>query len=157
RDGRRIGYAVTIAHLPDIGGGSFGADSRSLYEEGLLIPPRRWQRGDVENEELVALLAANVRVPSQVRGDIRAQSAARAVGARAVVDRLEDIGAESLREISAALQARAERSMRSAIAGLPDGTWRTVTTADGAAGQPSRIACAIAKQGDSLRVDYAGS
>jgi N-methylhydantoinase B len=157
RDGRRIGYAVTIAHLPDIGGGSFGADSRTLYEEGFLIPPRRWQRSDVENEELVALLTANVRVPSQVLGDIRAQSAAHAVIARAVIDLLDDIGAESLSEISAALQARAERSMRSAIASLPDGIWRAVMTADGAVGQPTRIVCAIAKQGERLTVDYAGS
>jgi N-methylhydantoinase B len=157
RDGRRIGYAVTIAHLPDIGGGSFGADSRSLYEEGLLIPPRRWQRDGVENDELVALIAANVRVPGQVLGDIRAQSAAHAVIARAVIDLLDDIGADSLSGISAALQARAERSMRNAIAGLPDGTWRTAMTADGAAGQPTRIACAITKHGDRLTVDYDGS
>jgi N-methylhydantoinase B len=156
-NGRRVGYAVTIAHLPDIGGGSFGADSRSLYEEGLLVPPMLWQRNGVESAELGALIAANVRVPDQVLGDIRAQSAAHAVLARGVGDLLDDLEADSLAEISHALQTRAERSMRHAIAALPAGTWRIAMIADGAAGQPTRIACAITKHDDGLLVDYAGS
>src|SRR3712207_8855865 len=38
-----IGYAVTRAHHSDVGGmrpGSMPSDSREIYQEGIIIPPR---------------------------------------------------------------------------------------------------------------------
>ncbi len=155
--GQHVGYAVTIAHLPDIGGASFGADSPSLFLEGLQIPPIRWMAEGREDPVLAALLTANVRVPDQVLGDVRAQSAAHAALGRGVCELLDDLGPDALSRTSAALQVRAEQSMRQAIAAMPDGTWRAELVADGAAGRPTRLACSITIANGRLLVDYAGS
>ena len=42
-----VGFAVTRAHHSDVGGmtpGSMPSDSRSIYQEGLIIPPVRLAR-----------------------------------------------------------------------------------------------------------------
>jgi N-methylhydantoinase B len=38
RRGRLVGYAMSITHLPDIGGAGFSAMAREVYEEGLRFP-----------------------------------------------------------------------------------------------------------------------
>src|SRR5437867_9423799 len=68
-----VGFAVTRAHHADVGGrepGSMPADSRTLDEEGVVIPPTRL------DEEVVAELVARMRNPEERRGDLRAQIAA---------------------------------------------------------------------------------
>src|ERR1700686_2861994 len=68
-----LGYAVSRAHHADVGGmepASLPAESRELYQEGLVIPPVR------VTDEVLALLAANMRNPEERRGDLRAQLAA---------------------------------------------------------------------------------
>ena len=73
------GFAVTRAHHADVGGrepGSMPADSRTLEEEGVVIPPTRL------DDDVMATLIAQMRNPEERRGDLRAQLAAhRARGA----------------------------------------------------------------------------
>jgi N-methylhydantoinase B/oxoprolinase/acetone carboxylase alpha subunit len=40
-EGSLIGFIGTIAHSPDMGGVLWGAGSRDLYEEGLMVPPTK--------------------------------------------------------------------------------------------------------------------
>src|SRR5690349_22056595 len=57
-----VGFAVTRAHHADVGGrepGSMPADSRTLAEEGVVIPPTRLD-GDV-----LAALVARMRNPEE--------------------------------------------------------------------------------------------
>src|SRR5437773_8716971 len=66
----QFGFAVTRAHHADVGArepGSLPAESRSLEEEGVVIPPT--QLDDDTLEELVA----KMRNPDERRGDLRAQ------------------------------------------------------------------------------------
>ncbi|HEX2303856.1 MAG TPA: hydantoinase B/oxoprolinase family protein, partial [Gaiella sp.] len=68
-----LGYAVTRAHHADVGGsepGSLPPESRTLAEEGVVIPPTRLDEPSFE--QLVALM----RNPDERRGDLRAQLAA---------------------------------------------------------------------------------
>jgi len=77
-DGEVLGYAVTRAHHSDVGGmspGSMPANSRSIFQEGLIIPPLRLVRRGEDVEETLALIEANVRTPDVRRGDLRAQIA----------------------------------------------------------------------------------
>src|SRR5438128_4799029 len=65
-----VGFAVTRAHHADVGGrepGSMPADSTTLAEEGVVIPPTRL--ADDVLEELIA----DMRNPAERRGDLRAQ------------------------------------------------------------------------------------
>src|SRR5207247_11477163 len=67
------GFAVSRAHHADVGGvepASLPAESRELYQEGVVIPPVPL------DEEVLRLLLANMRNPDERRGDLRAQIAA---------------------------------------------------------------------------------
>src|SRR5437868_12156562 len=84
-----IGFAVTRAHPADVGGrepGSMPADSRTLEEEGVVIPPTRL------NEEVVAALVAQMRNPEERRGDLRAQIAAHRLAERRIGELCERRG-----------------------------------------------------------------
>ena len=151
-----VGFTATAAHVPDIGGSpSLGA--AELITEGLLIPPVRLYRGGKRNEALLDLLAHNVRLPEQVRGDIEAQVAANEVCRRRAGEFLEESGQGDFEALGVAVQEKAERAMRRAIAALPDGVYRSSVEADGVEGQATRIQCAITVSAESICVDYQGS
>src|SRR5207248_1751485 len=68
-----VGFAVSRAHHADVGGsepGSMPAESRTLDEEGVVIPPTRLDTGTLDS------LVARMRNPDERRGDLRAQLAA---------------------------------------------------------------------------------
>ena len=65
--GELVMLAANKAHHLDIGGkdpGSWSADARNTYQEGLCLPALRLARGGVMNEELVEVLMANLRTPT---------------------------------------------------------------------------------------------
>src|SRR5437763_3812270 len=63
-----VGFAVTRAHHADVGGrepGSMPADSRTLADEGVVIPPTRL------DDDVLEELIAPMRNPEERRGDLR--------------------------------------------------------------------------------------
>ena len=114
-----IGFAANRAHHADVGGrtpGSMPADSRTLDEEGVVIPPSRL------DDELLDELAARMRNPAQRRADLRAQLAANRTGAARLDGARRDATASTLvREAMDATLDYAERRTRARIAELPDG------------------------------------
>jgi N-methylhydantoinase B len=79
RGGTLVGFAGTVAHLPDIGGTS-SMGPTELVSEGLLIPPVHLYRAGRVNHELVSVLRGNVRLPAEVWGDLQAQLGLPAAG-----------------------------------------------------------------------------
>ncbi len=82
-DGEVIAYAVSRAHHSDVGGmspGSMPSNSRTIFQEGIIIPPVRLVKGGVFVTEVLDLLLANVRTPEVRRVDLLAQIAANRVG-----------------------------------------------------------------------------
>jgi N-methylhydantoinase B len=155
--GELVGFAGSIAHSPDVGGALWSADCRELFEEGIRIPPARFIREGVRNEELSEVLLANVRVPRQVLGDLEAQVTANEVCVRRVEEFLQDTGLADLQLLAHTLHARADVAMRRAIAAVPDGTYRATLMADGFDEQLTRLACAVTVRGDTMHIDYAGT
>ena len=69
----KVGFAVTRAHHADVGGrepGSMPANSRTLEEEGVVIPPTRI------DDDVSRRSSQHMRNPAERRGDLRAQLAA---------------------------------------------------------------------------------
>src|SRR5437764_12893558 len=114
----RAGFAVTRAHHADVGAvepGSLPAESRTLDEEGVVIPPTRL------DDDVLAELVSRMRNPDERRGDLRAQLAAHRLAERRLDELCER---RSLRAVEAAmdeLHDYSERLVRAAIAQLPDG------------------------------------
>ncbi len=152
RAGELLGFAASRAHHADVGGsvpGSMPADSRTLEEEGIVIPPRPLD--EPRSTELVA----RMRQPEERRADLRAQLAANRTGAQ----RLSEL-------------ARAHRAARGCARRPPPCSttpssarapvwprWRTARARGRARGARGRLELRLRAEvaGDRLMLDFSGS
>ncbi|MFW6074870.1 MAG: hydantoinase B/oxoprolinase family protein [Chloroflexota bacterium] len=153
---RLVGFFGNTCHVLDIGGRGLTTDANSVYEEGLFVPITKLYDAGEENHELIKIIAANVRTPEPVLGDIHAQVAGNAVGGRRLLEFMSEFDLESIDELGAEIIERSERAMRDAIAALPDGHYENVDFSDGYE-EPVRMQVAIEKRGDEMWVDWSGS
>ncbi|MCA0376617.1 MAG: hydantoinase B/oxoprolinase family protein [Gemmatimonadetes bacterium] len=120
-----IGYAAVRAHHADVGGmspGSMPFGATELFQEGLIVPPVRIETVAGANEDLMRLVLANVRTPGEREGDLRAQRAACAAGARGWQALWTRLGADTLRAAVDALLDYTERRVRARLAALEGAT-----------------------------------
>jgi N-methylhydantoinase A/oxoprolinase/acetone carboxylase beta subunit/N-methylhydantoinase B/oxoprolinase/acetone carboxylase alpha subunit len=153
REGRVVALIGTIGHVADIGGTKDSLLAREIYEEGFQIPPMKLFRAGVPNEDLLTLLAENVRKSEQVLGDIHAMISANASGARRLLDFMEEYGLDDLEALATVIQNRSEAAMRTAIRRVPDGTYESEICNDGM-GTPQRYRVQVIVQGDEIEVDF---
>src|SRR5215218_2645448 len=85
-----VGYFGNTCHVLDIGGIGLSTDGRSVFEEGLFVPITKLYDAGDPNRELLKILAANVRAPEPVLGDIHAQAAGNDVGAARLLEFMEE-------------------------------------------------------------------
>ncbi|HEU5104309.1 MAG TPA: hydantoinase B/oxoprolinase family protein [Solirubrobacterales bacterium] len=155
--GELLGFAASRAHHADVGGpkpGSMPAFSRTLSEEGVVIPPT------IVEPETIEDLVSQMRAPHQRRADLRAQQAANRVGELRLGELCERLGSEALRAGMAEILAYSERRSRAAIAELPDGTYRAEDILEGdwnGEERDLRLRLEATIAGDSLRLDFGGS
>ena len=160
--GEIVGYAVSRAHHSDVGGmtpGSMPSESRSIYQEGIVIPPLRLVRGGALVEEVLELVLANVRTPEIRRVDLLAQAAANTLGAERLRALAERHGLPRLRASFDEVIAYGERRTRAVLAALPDGTFEAEgeLEGDGVVDEDIPIRLAVTIAGDAVRVDFAGT
>ncbi len=156
-----LGFAVVIAHHCDMGGrvpGSNASDSTEIFQEGLRIPPMKLYARGEPNRTLLAIIEKNVRLPDLVLGDLDAQYATCAIGARELVALHDRHGAE-LEACFDRLLDYGEALTRKAIAAWPDGSYAFTDfiDGDGFSPDPIPIACRVTVAGDHVSVDFAGS
>jgi len=161
-DGTLRGFAVSLAHWADIGGGvpgSYVTDARDAWAEGLRIPPLRVFTADGVDEEKLGVILANVRGADERRGDILAQFAA----TRAADERMQQIFARHGTDMTiaaiAAIHNRAEAQMRAALRDIPDGTYsgEDWLDDDAAGGPPLAIRVTVTIFQDTARFDFTKS
>jgi N-methylhydantoinase B len=156
RGSQLVGFFGNTCHAMDIGGRGLSADAGEVYEEGIAIPMTKLFDRGAPNDELLRIVAANVRAPFEVLGDIHAQVAGNQVGADRLLEYLEDFELDDLEDLGAEILERSEVATRQAIAALPDGDYRHTIQTDGL-DEPVTIACRVSVRGDEITVDYAGS
>jgi N-methylhydantoinase B len=160
--GRLCGWAATIAHHVDVGGlvpGSNSLAAVEIHQEGLRLPFLKLIDAGVESATLKSVIAANVRVPDQVLGDVHAQVTACLVGERELTALVERYGIETVVAYGEALQDYSERMARAAIAEIPQGTYRFVDHIDGLGDQPEPIEfrVSVTVRGEEITVDWTGT
>ena len=156
RNGKIVGYAMSISHLPDIGGRGFSAINLNMFEEGLQIPITKLFKAGKPNEELIEIIRKNVRVQEQVVGDLMANVAATDVGCRQLVEFMEEYGLDELDTLSDMIIGQSERAMRKSIEAIPDGVYRNRIQVE-AFDESVTLACAVKVSGDRLEIDFAGT
>ncbi len=153
---RLVGFFACTAHVVDVGGRGFGADGKSVYEEGIQIPILKFaERGEV-NETLLAFLRSNVREPGQVVGDFYSLAACNEVGHRRLIDMMAEIGLESLDDLGAFIFTRTRAAMLDRVRALPQGAWSNSLDTDGY-DAPVRLAATVQIAGDVVNVDFTGT
>lgn len=151
-----IGYAMSITHLPDIGGMGFSASATEIYHEGLRIPVWKLFRAGELDANLVELIRLNVRVADQVMGDIFANVSCVEVVATKTVSFLEEYSLESLSDLSTAILTSSDLAVRTALLELPDSVYRSEADVE-AFGETRHLVCNIEKQGDRIHIDFEGT
>ena len=155
-------WLANTGHWPDVGGivpGGFSANATEVEQEGLRLPPvKLYKRGELD-KEFLSIILSNIRIADQRIGDIKAQAAALAIGERRLTGLLDRYGADTVDGAIGELKARAAQQMRAKIAAIPDGVYEgeAFVDSDGVVNEPLRIAMRIAKRGDTLTFDMAGS
>jgi N-methylhydantoinase B len=155
--GELVGFAASRAHHADVGGptpGSMPAFSRSLADEGVVIPPTPATAVELER------LASQMRSPHQRLADLRAQRAANRIGELRLAELAERHGIELLKAGMAEILAYSERRTRAALANLPDGVYRAEDVLEDDSETSERdvvLRVAATIEGERLRLDFSGT
>jgi N-methylhydantoinase B len=148
-----VGFSVTRAHHADVGGrepGSMPADSHTLTEEGVVIPPTRL------DDEVITALVAQMRNPEERRGDLRAQLAAHRLAEQRVGELCARRGRDRVVAAMDELYAYSERSMRAGISALPDGRYEARDVLEALEGD-LELRAAVTIAGNAVEIDFAGT
>jgi N-methylhydantoinase B/oxoprolinase/acetone carboxylase alpha subunit len=157
-----LGFAVNRAHHLDIGGmavAGFPGTARSMFQEGLRIPPVRWFDKGRENRDIIEFITLNVRFPRDQWGDFQAQLASTQTAEQRLLRLAHRYGADAVRAAMEDAKDHSEELMRLVLRDLPDGCYRFTEFVDddGVTDQPRRIEVAVAIQGDTMIVDFTGT
>ncbi|GAA0990152.1 hydantoinase B/oxoprolinase family protein [Acrocarpospora macrocephala] len=155
-NGEIVAFVASICHLSDIGGASEGAFAQDIFEEGFCLPPVKLVERGTPNALIRRILARNVRVPRQVLGDVDALVAANALGVRRITAMLSDDPDLDLTEAGRRICAATESAVRTAILGIPDGSYGATVELDGFE-EPKQITVTVEVAGDTMVVDYAST
>jgi N-methylhydantoinase B len=160
--GRLWCWLANTGHWPDVGGvvpGGFSANATEVEQEGLRLPPVKLFKAGRLDPEILSIIFSNIRIADQRIGDIKAQSAALAIGERRLTALLDRYGADVVDRAVVELRERARRQMRAKIATIPDGIYdgEAFVDSDGVVDEPLRIALRLTKAGETLTFDLSGS
>src|SRR6478752_3380632 len=151
--GRIVAFAVVIAHLSDVGGRQWSADSTEVFEEGIRFPVLKIIEKGVKNQLVFDMLAANVRIPDQVLGDMRAQLSALHVAEERLRQFLSEYRLADLREIASEIFAVTERTTVESIRKIPPGIYIGQVAADGWENEIS-IRATVTVGSEGISIDY---
>jgi len=161
-EGRLWAWLANSAHWADIGGsvaGGFSSDTTEVHQEGLRLPPIRICREGQIDQDLLALILANCRVPEERIGDLKAQLGALKVGERRLRALIGRYGAATVERVIAEVRQRAENEMRAHVAAIPEGrySFEAPMDSDGIVPEPLWVRLDLDVRGGELHFDYSRS
>lgn len=151
-----VGFFACTAHVVDVGGRGFGADGKSVYEEGIQIPIMKFAERGAVNKDLLKILRLNVRQSDQVVGDFYALAACNDVGHNRLIEMLEEIGLPNLDTLGEFIFTRTAAAVKERLAALPKGSWTNDMLTDGY-DAPVRLQAKVTISDDGVLVDFDGT
>lgn len=161
-EGKLKGWSTTLAHHSDVGGivaGSNALGATEIWQEGLRLPVLKLVDKGKRNETLWKIIGLNVRTPELVHGDLQAQMAACATGARGMQKLYARYGEEVIDQAIEDLNDYTRRLAEAEISDIPNGTYRFTDHIDGIGDDPEPIVFQVAVTVEDARiiVDWTGS
>jgi N-methylhydantoinase B len=160
--GKRLFWTITRAHQSDIGGATHGAynpDATEIWQEGLRIPPIKLYEAGRLREDILDMIALNVRNPHDFRGDLAAMIGAAHLGERRMQKLFAEMGGEVVEAAIEAVLDAAEAQARAVVSTWKDGTYHgeAFLDDDGRGNNDIRISAKVTKRGSDIEVDLSES
>jgi len=131
RQGKMVALFASTCHVVDIGGRGMGADARQVYEEGLYIPLMHFAREGTVDQTLTDIVAANVREPIQVVGDLYSLATCNEIGCRRLIEMMDEFGIDDLDRLGAHILTKSKQASLEAISKIKPGEYKFSMTVDG--------------------------
>ena len=162
--GRLVGWASMFGHMSDVGGktpSSMPTDARTIYEEGVIIPPFKLYDGGVMDETAMRIILNQVRMPLWNKADLNGLVAACRTAGRRVNEMCERFGTDVYLSSLDALLDRNYQAMKVLLAAVfKDGetiSFSDYICDDGVGFGPYKLKMALTRTGDKVHIDLTGS
>ncbi|WP_347488391.1 hydantoinase B/oxoprolinase family protein [Desulfoscipio sp. XC116] len=157
-----IALVANLAHHVDVGGatpGSMSTSTTEIFQEGIRIPPVKICSRGCINQDLLNVLAHNVRTSEEFYGDIQAQLSANQVGVQRLQELARRTGIDTLIFYMQAIINYAERRIRLALKNIPTGVYcfSDYLEGDGITEELIKIAATVHIGEDMVKVDFTGT
>jgi N-methylhydantoinase B len=153
---RPVGLFTSTVHVVDIGGRGFGPDGRQVYEEGLCVPIMPLARAGQVNQDLLAIVRANVREPVQVEGDLFSLMACNDKGSERLREMMAELAIDSIEPLADHIFEHSHAATLEAIGKLPAGTYHNALVIDGY-DHPIELRGALTVSEKGIHVDFTGT
>jgi N-methylhydantoinase B len=162
RDGSLVALLASMGHWMDIGGAAAGGlapNASDIHQEGIRIPPMKLIDRGKMNDLVLNLVLANLRLPSEVRGDIAAMLSVFDVGRRRLDLIYGRYGAKEMADGIAEMMVRSENQMRTYISEIPEGEYRFehFIDNDGHVDQALKLALTVRVKNSEFEFDFTGT
>ncbi|MDQ6937433.1 MAG: hydantoinase B/oxoprolinase family protein [Actinomycetota bacterium] len=163
-DARVVGWASMFGHMSDVGGktpSSMPTDAKTIYEEGVVIPPFKLFADGVANEDALRIILNQVRVPDWNRADLNGLVAACRTATRRVQEMCARFGTATYLAALDALLLRNHDAMKTLLHMVFE-EGRTLSFTDyicddGVGFGPYELKLALTRVGDKVTLDFTGS
>jgi N-methylhydantoinase B len=161
---RVVGWASMFGHMSDVGGktpSSMPTDARTIYEEGVVIPPFKLYDGGRVNEDALRIILNQVRVPDWNRADLNGLVAACRTAGRRVQEMCARFGVPTYLSALDALLRRNYDAMKVLLQVVFE-EGRTLSFTDyicddGVGFGPYELKLSLTRTGDKVHLDFSGS
>lgn len=154
-EGELIAFTCCMAHWIDVGGAPGGATT-DIYSEGIQIPLMKYQKAGVVNQDLLDIIAINVRMPDRAMGDLRAQITAIVSGERRFSELVQRYGKNEVLGAIDILADQSEAVARANTLSIPDGVYEAESFMDDdgiTIGKRVPIKVKVEVRGDEMTID----
>jgi N-methylhydantoinase B len=159
---KRLLWTIVRAHQSDIGGATHGAynpAATEIWQEGIRVPPIKLYEAGRRRDDLLDLLALNVRNEREFRGDLAAMVGAAHLGERRLSRLFAEFGEPVVDAAMEAILDATERQTRAVVSSWKDGVFHgeAFLDDDGHGRDDIRIAAKVTKKGSDVEVDLSAS
>lgn len=151
-----VAYLACTSHVVDVGGIGWSAEAKSVYEEGVVIPVTKLRRGDLINEDVLNIVAANSRIPQEAKGDILSLLSCNDTGVQRTLALMQEYQLNSFDHIAEFIFKRSASATRSALMTLPEQTLHSTMLLDGY-DKPIELHATMVIRDGHIAVDLSGS
>jgi N-methylhydantoinase B len=159
-NGELIGFTANKAHHSDIGGnvpGSINIDSKTLFEEGLVLDPKYLIHKGEFIKELLTFFSSHSRMPNERLGDLKAQAAANITGIRRVKKIISKYGLANFKEAATESFHYSETLTRRRISSLESGTFVVQDYLEHPDGHDVKLKAKLTISDQAIEINYKGT